>query len=172
MLVKEIRQKGTCVRVFERKKVLVGFFRLGAFCVLFLIVSWKADCQVGPIWMSTLKARVNTTMSWSPHINSSFQAGIIVLCAVLSPIVPVVVGLRLWSRKIIRSRLLWGDIFIVLSCVSLTQRRRIWAERSLTRKNRRHFSACGCPSFSVSKKKKSLRCSTKRFFATFCFFWD
>lgn len=62
-------------------------------------------------------------MSWSPHINTSFQSGIIVLCAVLSPIAPVVVGLRLWSRSILRSHLLWGDILIVLSCVCLNKRR-------------------------------------------------
>lgn len=56
-------------------------------------------------------------MAWSPYVNSSFQVGIIILCAVLSPIAPLLVGLRLWSRTILRSRLLWGDILIIIASV-------------------------------------------------------
>ncbi|KAL2278752.1 hypothetical protein FJTKL_14203 [Diaporthe vaccinii] len=58
-------------------------------------------------------------MAWEPHINSSFQVGIVVLCAILAPIAPVLVGLRLWSKSILRSRLKWGDYLIILSCITL-----------------------------------------------------
>lgn len=56
-------------------------------------------------------------MNLSPYINSWFQVGFLTLCAVFSLIVPVVIGLRLWTRDILRSRLLWGDILIILSSV-------------------------------------------------------
>lgn len=56
-------------------------------------------------------------MAWSQYVNSSFQVGIIVLCAVLSPIAPLLVGLRLWSRTILRSHLSWGDVLIIIACV-------------------------------------------------------
>lgn len=56
-------------------------------------------------------------MAWIPYVNSSFQVVIIVLCAVLSPIAPLLVGLRLWSRRILRTHRSWGDILIIIASV-------------------------------------------------------
>ncbi|POS68846.1 hypothetical protein DHEL01_v212760 [Diaporthe helianthi] len=57
-------------------------------------------------------------MAWEPHINSSFQVGIIILCVVLAPVAPILVGLRLWSKSILRSCLKWGDYLVIGSCYS------------------------------------------------------
>lgn len=71
-------------------------------------------------------------MAWEPHINSSFQVGIVVLCAVLAPIAPVLVGLRLWSKSILRSRLKGGDYLIIFSCVCIEERSSFLEPRELT----------------------------------------